>query len=64
MNAIDRPATDEATLSRGNFLAASGAFVLSFWVPDADAANGPKARPAKPTAFAPNAYVRIGTTTL
>ena len=61
MNAIDRPATDEAMLSRRNFLAASGALVLSFWVPGADAANGPKGSPAKPAAFAPNAYVRIGT---
>src|SRR5690348_14154311 len=32
MNAINRPATDEATLSGRNFLAASGALVLSFWM--------------------------------
>ena len=50
-----------ANPSRRNFIAASGALVLSFWVPEAKAVKGPKARTAKPAPFAPNAYVRIGT---
>lgn len=54
-------ADDGATLSRRSFLAsasaAGGALVLSFHLPDANAAAAKRAAPA---VFAPNAYVRIG----
>lgn len=51
----------DSSLSRRSFLAsasaAGGALVLSFHLPDANAAA---ARRAVPAVFAPNAYVRIG----